>query len=271
MDNKRESKGWLERWRQRQKGFQLGQQMQLDREAITDRMERAELQVARPELLTGGQRIAYERSLNRKQRQQRSLDVLDIPLEQLNVSVFDLETTGFDPTRGDEIIAFGVQHVAGVEIAEGMGAQFYAEVNPGMKIPTHIQQLTGITDEAVHGAPSVNEGLGQFFHFVGDRVLVAHASAHDKAFLRMALWRAVKKPFKHRIIDTMVVARWLHPRLPAYTLDHLAAHYGIAVERRHHALCDAQVTAQLWTCLVKEAAERRVTTLGDMYMYLSRN
>ncbi|MDF2718107.1 MAG: polymerase subunit epsilon, partial [Paenibacillus sp.] len=50
----------------------------------------------------------------------------------------------------------------------------------------------------------------------------------------------------------------------------LLNNYGIEVIGRHHALGDAEMTAQLWKCLLNESMRRDVNTLGDLYDFLSR-
>jgi DNA polymerase-3 subunit epsilon len=107
--------------------------------------------------------------------------------------------------------------------------------------------------------------------FVGQNVLVAHASSHDKAFLNAALWKTSKVQLTHRVLDTMMLARWLEPQRSNYTLDELLLVHEIPIHGRHHALEDAKMTAQLWVAYLREISERgQVDTLGDLYAYLSR-
>ncbi|MNV91282.1 DNA polymerase III PolC-type [compost metagenome] len=120
-------------------------------------------------------------------------------------------------------------------------------------------------------APSLIDGLHNFMSFVGQRVLVAHGSAHDKAFLNAALWKTSKVQLTHRVLDTMMLARWLEPHRSNYTLDELLAVHEIPIEGRHNALEDAKMTARLWASYLREISQKRqVETLGDLYAYLSR-
>jgi DNA polymerase-3 subunit epsilon len=200
-------------------------------------------------------------------REGRKLDIMNEPLAELEYVVFDLETTGFDPLGGDQIISFGAVLMRGTEVLTDQC--FYRIVNPGRSIPPVVQTLTGITDEMAAGGESLIDVLHDFLAFIGSRLLIAHASGHDKPFLTAALWRTSRAQWTHRILDTMLIARWLTP--PArdgYPLDRLLAEAGIEVTVRHHALHDAIMTAQLWSCYQQQIQARHVTTLGDLYAYL---
>ncbi|MNZ78255.1 DNA polymerase III PolC-type [compost metagenome] len=212
------------------------------------------------------QQMAYIRSLMREKRRP---EVLRTPLSELETVIFDLETTGFSHQHGDGIMSFGAIKVVGEEIKED--ECFYTLVNCQTAIPEDITRLTGITEEMTQSAPSLIDGLHNFMSFVGQNVLVAHASSHDKAFLNAALWRTSKVQLTHRVLDTMMLARWLEPQRNNYTLDELLFVHEIPIHGRHNALEDAKMTAQLWVAYLREISERgQVDTLGDLYAYLSR-
>ncbi|WP_342565526.1 exonuclease domain-containing protein [Paenibacillus sp. FSL R7-0345] len=212
------------------------------------------------------QQMAFIRSLMREKRRP---EVLHTPLSELETVIFDLETTGFSHQHGDEIMSFGAIRVVGEEIKEE--ECFYTLVNCQTAIPEDITRLTGITGEMTAAAPSLIDGLHNFMSFVGQRVLVAHGSAHDKSFLNAALWKTSKVQLTHRVLDTMMLARWLEPQRSNYTLDELLAVHEIPIQGRHHALEDARMTARLWVAYLREIANKRqVDTLGDLYAYLSR-
>ncbi|OME38268.1 exonuclease domain-containing protein [Paenibacillus sp. FSL E2-0274] len=212
------------------------------------------------------QQMAFIRSLMREKRRP---EVLHTPLSELETVIFDLETTGFSHQHGDEIMSFGAVKVVGEQIKEE--ECFYTLVNCQTAIPEDITRLTGITEEMTQSAPSLMDGLHNFMSFVGQNVLVAHASSHDKAFLNVALWKTSKVQLTHRVLDTMMLARWLEPQRSNYSLDELLYVHEIPIHGRHHALEDAKMTAQLWVIYLREISERgQVDTLGDLYAYLSR-
>lgn len=210
------------------------------------------------------QQIAFVRSLTKGQRKPETLHV---PLLELKTVVFDLETTGFHYHYGDEILSFGAVKVQGqLESNE----QFYCLVKPTCTIPERISDLTGISPEMTQDAPSLLEALKEFMAFVDDRVLIAHGSAHDKAFLDVALWKTTKAHLGHRVLDTMMIARKMNPDYGIASLDEWLDTYHIQITRRHHALEDAKMTAELWKLLILQLRDRGVITLGDLYAFLSK-
>jgi len=199
-------------------------------------------------------------------RDQRSQHALFSPLSRLKTAVFDLETTGFLPTAGDEIISMGAVLMDGARIEED--GTFYTLVKPSAPIPPDIVQLTGITNDMAERGLALVEALKRFFRHVNRRVLIAHSANHDKAFLNAALWKTSRVRLSHRLIDTMLVAKWLRPDLESHGLDEVLEAFGVPRGRRHHALEDAKMTAELWNRMLQHMEERGVHTLNDLYVRL---
>ncbi|MNW52872.1 DNA polymerase III PolC-type [compost metagenome] len=210
------------------------------------------------------QQIAFVRSLTKGQRKPETLHV---PLTELKTAVFDLETTGFHYHYGDEILSFGAVKVNGEEETDEV---YYSLCKPACSIPAQIVDLTGITPEMVEDAPPLLHALRGFMGFVDDRVLIAHGSAHDKAFLDVALWKTTKAHLGHRVLDTMMIARKLEPERNISSLDDWLEVYNIPILNRHHALEDSRMTASLWRAIIKQLRDHGVITLGDLYSYLSK-
>ncbi|MDG0790118.1 exonuclease domain-containing protein [Cohnella ginsengisoli] len=215
---------------------------------------------------SNAQQMAFIRQVSRDQRKESALDT---PLSEMEAVVFDLETTGFNPYNGDEILSVGGVLIKGGELEAA--EPFYRLVNPRRKVPPHITELTGITDAMAQEAPDLMQGLHDFLDFIGKRVLIAHGSGHDKQFLNAALWKTSKVNLSHRVVDTMMVAKWLEPRRKSYGLDELLESYGIEITYRHHALHDSLMTAKLWFAFLELIQAKQVSTLGDLYAYLSRH
>ncbi|MBP1989250.1 exonuclease domain-containing protein [Paenibacillus eucommiae] len=212
------------------------------------------------------QQMAFIRSMLKDQRKN---SLYDIALHDMELVVFDLETTGFSPYNGDEIISFGAVHVRGGEVLEDR--TYYSTVNPKRNIPGEIEQLTGITNEMAESAPDLMLVLGEFLEFVQQKILVAHGTAHDKNFLNAALWKTSRISLSHRVLDTIMIAKWLMPKHKSYGLDSLLDAMDIEVTLRHHALEDSLMTARLWSRFMEEIKARNVDTLGDLYSLLSHH
>jgi DNA polymerase-3 subunit epsilon len=210
------------------------------------------------------QQMAYIRSMIKLQRKQ-SPD--EIRLDQMTSAVFDLETTGFSAYNGDEIISIGAVKMEGGVVAEP--DTFYSLARPASPIPDRIVVLTGITNDEATQAPALIETLSAFLNYVGNRVLIVHGSGHDRHFLNAALWKTAKISVSHRFLDTLMIAKWLFPEWGRYDLDYLLCQYGIRLRRRHHALEDALMTADLWGSMLPELTRKGITSLGDLYARLA--
>lgn len=98
-------------------------------------------------------------------------------------------------------------------------------------------------------------------------LLVAH-NAHTEAGLLYDYREHCPRLAATHLIDTVKLARTVFPGLSSYSLDHLVFHLGIPrPARRHRALPDAEVTAQLFTRLINDgcwSALREVTKVSGL-------
>jgi ATP-dependent DNA helicase DinG len=123
-------------------------------------------------------------------------------------------------------------------------------VNPGRPLPFKIQQLSGVTDADLKGAPELSQVLPRLFGFIGDHPVIGHNIGADLNFLR-ARGFFLGNP----LLDTFELASILLPRQSRYDLGSLAEALGIPVTVRHRALEDAQTTRSLFLALL-EVGER---------------
>lgn len=159
--------------------------------------------------------------------------------------VFDTETTGLSPERGDRLVEIGcVELVNKVET----GRHFHCYFNPDRPMPAEAQAVHGLSDIFLSDKPRFTEKVAELIDFIGDCPLVAHNAAFDFAFLNWELDSSGHPPVcVTRMVDTLAIARSRHPGAK-HSLDALCTRYGIDRSHRvrHGALLDAQLLAQLY-------------------------
>lgn len=157
----------------------------------------------------------------------------------------DIETTGCRPGRN------GVLEIGAARIEAGKMVGLFAElVDPGEPIPPIIQSLTGITDRMVRQAPCLRDVLERFRVFAEGAVLVAHNYRFDLGFLDYFAELAWGKPFQRPVLDTLALARCLHPDVLRYNLGEMAERYGVVTRPDHRAGNDARATAELFCAML---------------------
>lgn len=208
--------------------------------------------------------IAYIRNL---QRELKNKDTLAIPFEKLPVVIFDIETTGFFPYKGDKLLSIGAVKMQGDKILEDQ--TFYSLVHNETTLSEDIKSLTGLSEDEIKVAPPVQDVLKEFYQFIKSETLVAHHSSHEKQFMKHANWTTYKNNFQHRILDTTFLLKVVEPELKYVSLDDWCSHFGITIEKRHHALHDAVATAELWARSVKCVQEMGFSNLNDVYSHIA--
>lgn len=169
--------------------------------------------------------------------------------------VIDVETTGRSP-QWDHII-----EVAAVKISDGQEAgRFSSLIQPpsmpgGTFVDDFIEALTGITDEMLAGAPFAPDVLEEFATFVGDTPVVGHCVSFDINFLYDSFDRYLDRPFSNDYIDTLRLARKLHPEMSHHRLADLVQLFDVAHNDAHRAMGDVQATAECFARLKAEALE----------------
>ncbi len=186
-------------------------------------------------------------------------------LADLEYVVVDVETTGLVAGRHRLI------EVAGLRVRAGMVVDAFQQlINPGQRLPRFISAFTGITQEMVSAAPSVDEVLPRFFAFLDDAPIVGHNVGFDLGFLGYEAVR-LGYPLATDGLDTIRLARRLIPGIRQLKLDALARQVGVAVRDRHRALGDARITQEVFQHLLALAAEQGIETLAQLREMMQRS
>jgi DNA polymerase-3 subunit epsilon len=180
--------------------------------------------------------------------------LLDAP-----VVFVDVETTGGHPAL-HRIIEVGLVATQGAELEY----QWSTLVNPGVAIPRHIEQFTGITNEMVREAPTFEDIAAELLKRFDGRLFVAHNARFDYGFCR-GEYRRLGHNFTSRVACTVKLSRRLHPELPKHNLDAVIEHHGLDCPQRHRALPDAAALWQFWrAALARHGIEGFEAALRDI-------
>lgn len=154
----------------------------------------------------------------------------------------DLETTGLSPFV-HEILEF-----AALKITPHQENQSFSTlVKPQNKISPQVIAIHGIDDEMVADAPSLKEGLTDFFNFCEDLPLIAHNANFDLGFIIHAAHQQEQTLPASHIYDSCKLFRQAYKESPLekkpenIKLTTLKTFYECSQETSHRALCDCIV------------------------------
>jgi DNA polymerase-3 subunit epsilon len=169
------------------------------------------------------------------------------------IVMLDFETTGLSPVGGDRIT-----EVAALRIVDGVVAERYVTlINCGVRIPSFVTALTGISQRMVDGAPAVRQVLPELLEFIGDDALAAHNAGFDARFLLAESQRLGLSPRHRGLICSLMLARRILPGQGSYKLGGLAQALNITYRGvAHRAEADAEVSTRL-LLHIGESIQRR--------------
>lgn len=163
--------------------------------------------------------------------------------------VFDTETTGLEPLKGDRLVEIGA-----VELFNHLptGRHYHVYINPERSMPDEAFRVHGLSTEFLADKPLFSAVVDEFLAFIGDATLIAHNANFDIGFLNAEFARLGKPPIPpDRVIDTLALARRKHPKA-ANTLDALCSRYGVDTSSRtvHGGLIDSVLLADVYLELI---------------------
>lgn len=181
-------------------------------------------------------------------------------LDNLDYIVFDCETTGLEPSRGDEIVSIGAVRIHGGQVMHGETFELLA--NPGRDIPALATSIHGIRNEDIIDAPPVEEAVRRFHAFAGNAVLVGFNIAFDMRFLKLKQ-RISGVVFDHTTLDALLLSILLHDHTGEHTMESVAQRLGVGVGGRHTALGDSLTTAEIFVRLLELLPANGIHTLDN--------
>lgn len=156
----------------------------------------------------------------------------------------DIETTGLSPIY-NEIINIGAIRFRNNKPIEKIDIL----IKPKRTIPSFITSLTGITNDMVKNAPSIDEVLPILIDFIGNDIVLGHNVRFDIGFIHHAMEQYGYDNYITTYVDTMCMARSFrkHNSLENLVRDYVSTDY---VEK-HTGLDDALNTARVFYVLKK--------------------
>jgi DNA polymerase-3 subunit epsilon len=200
----------------------------------------------------------YDFDLFHQPGQRADLD--NRPLSELTYTVFDTETTGLNPSQGDEIISIGAVRILNGRILRH--EIFDQLIDPRRPVPRASVEIHGISPKMLKGQPTIDQVLPQFHRFAEDTVLVAHNAAFDMRFLQLKEEQTGAK-FINPVLDTLLLAAVVQPNQEVHSLEALAKRLGINILGRHTSLGDAIVTAEVFLKLIPLLQAQGIVTLKE--------
>jgi DNA polymerase-3 subunit epsilon len=163
----------------------------------------------------------------------------------MKYAIVDIETTG-GYASGNGITEISIQIHDGSCVVDS----WETLINPEQFIPSHIEALTGISNEMVQDAPNFDLVAPKIFSMLEDKIFVAHNVNFDYSFIRHHL-SLCGHTLNAKKLCTVRLSRKLYPGLPSYSLGKLCRTLNINLNNRHRAGGDAEATAILFGMLLQ--------------------
>lgn len=158
--------------------------------------------------------------------------------------VLDTETTGLDPKQGHRIIEVAAIELDGRKVSD---RTFHRYLNPEREIDEGAAAVHGLTLERLQNEAKFAEIAPALLEFIAGAQLIIHNAPFDIGFLNAELTLAGLPPLSNPVIDTLKVAKELHPG-KKNNLNALCDRYFIDNSHRtlHGALLDTELLAEVY-------------------------
>ena len=180
--------------------------------------------------------------------------------------VIDLELTGLDPKQHEIVsVAWVVIDNQCIKMSE---SQHF--INKDVKSLEQSPVFHGISNEAITNGRSLNSILKSLSAHFNDCILVFHNAALDWGFLKVALKQANITTRPKLILDTLHIEkkRLLNQsteiKQDDLTLNACRTRYELPSYHCHHALTDAQATAELFLAQCHQISCGKKLKVGEL-------
>lgn len=183
-----------------------------------------------------------------KSREYKGKNLIKLPLDFV---ILDLETTGLDPQL-DNIIEFAAIRVRNGAIADSYSSLIHIDG----ELDEFITELTGITNDMLENAPTLNNVLTQARSFIGDDIVIGYNVNFDVNFLYEAYEAIGDIHFNNNFIDVLRFSRRLFPEMKHHRLKDMIEVLNISCTDSHRAMADCYTTLECYFKLRDLALEK---------------
>jgi DNA polymerase-3 subunit epsilon len=164
---------------------------------------------------------------------------------------FDTETTGKFPLQAEICEIAAVKWQGGQIISE-----FSSLLKPSKPMDAEVIAIHGITNEMVENSPRIADKIGEFHHFIGDAVPVAHHAPFDLGFIAIEFEKAKLAFPSTPALCSSLLSRKLFRESENHRLQTLIRFFGLPQGAAHRALDDAKACLEVGLrCLQKLGEE----------------
>ena len=184
-----------------------------------------------------------------------------LQIQSLDLGCFvavDVETTGLDYSKDKIIEISAVKFELGEETST-----FSRLINPEIKIPQFITNLTGISNSMVESKETFDDVGEEFMEFIGDYPIVGHNVKFDIDFINKELKSEKYSINQKYICDTYYLSKIFLYYLNSFKLESVLSTLSINVENSHRALDDAKSAGLLFLELLNHIFN---TDINSLYM-----
>lgn len=160
----------------------------------------------------------------------------------------DIETTGFNVEK-DNIIELAVCKVKNKRIIDS----FTSFINPMKPIHKAITEVTGITDNMLKDADTINIVLNKLVDFIGDLPIVVHNADYVMKFIKAN----TNIKLENEVIDTLTLSKKKLTHLKIYTIKAILEFSGNSDVVLNRSIDYARVIAKVFETLKDYKVENK--------------
>jgi len=191
---------------------------------------------------------------------------MDKNIDEVELVIFDTETTGLSYASGDRIVELsGIKFRGQERISE-----FDVLVNSGRAVSPGAFAVNKITPEMLKNAPSIETVIPKFLDFIKGSCLCFYNAEFDLGFLNNELVLSGYPPIRDlSVLDILTMARKMLPGLPRYALWFVAQTLGIKSAQSHRAFSDAEMAREVFCRLEEVCRGKGIFSFTDFLTLFS--